>query len=364
MTVNNFKMIRRLVYLIKRWNKVFFANHVLTEISMRLGLSHAYGQPIIVHFEPTTYCNATCSMCSRNSTHNANLSKNPKNMSLKTFREMLLKFPYCEDVRMQGLGESLLNPEMLEMIKLCKSRKIRVSLTTNASLLSESMSRELIMSGIDSILFSVDSANAKTFERLRKGIKFSAVIDNIKRFVELRNRLKSKMPFTALTISVSKDNIREIPQLIDIAKSLGVDGVVLRRLLRLGYGPSDIESKKQLELLRSYEHYGKSRGLHVTLLFPEELFSTSKVKKTHCWWLWRAIYLTVDGDVFPCCIFPHHTGIAYGNVMRQSVREIWNNEMYKRLRVHLRSGNLCAPCNACPTTRVLRTKAMPTNKYK
>lgn len=203
----------------------------------------------------------------------------------------------------------------------------------------------------------MDSANAKTFERLRPGIKFLAVMDNIKRFIELRDRLKSKMPFTALTISVSKDNIREIPQLIDLAKSLGVDRVVLRRLLRMGYGPSDIESKKQLELLRNYEQYGKSRGLHVTLLFPEELFSTSKVKKPHCWWLWRAIYLTVDGDVFPCCIFPHHNGRAYGNILRQSVREIWNNKMYKRLRARLRSGSLCDPCNACPTNRDVTYKS-------
>lgn len=141
MTANNFKMMRQLIYLIKKWNGVFFANHVLTEISMRLGLSHAYGQPMMVHFEPTTHCNAACTMCGRNSAHNACLSKNPKNMSLETFRETLLKFPYCENVRMQGFGESLLNPEIVEMIKLCKSKKIRVSLTTNASLLSGGMSR-------------------------------------------------------------------------------------------------------------------------------------------------------------------------------------------------------------------------------
>lgn len=345
-----YQITKKIVYLTRERGVKFCLNLIALEISNRLELSRVYGQPKHAQIEITTHCNLHCPMCSRTVWDNHNFLKNPKHMSFQDFKKIVIKLPYCESINLQGAGESLLNPDLVNMVRFCKKNNIRTYLITNASVLSEQLSRNLILSGLGEIYFSLDSANAKSFRKIRVGAEFSKVIDNIRRFVKLKSQLNSKTPFIGVRVSVFKENIYEIPRILELANHLGIRHVTLKNMIKTSTWPTPINvlSKKQRYLLKKFRDYGRDLGMHVYIAFP--LLITGK-KRVKCWKAWKSVYITVDGGVLPCCLFPSGRRVAYGNILKQDFKEIWNNAMYKSLRERLRNRNLYPVCEICAWTR-------------
>ena len=78
-----------------------------------------YAYPFIrnIQIEPTKYCNMACPMCP-----NSYMKENEKgNMSYVDFIKIIKQFPFITTVRLQGLGESFLNPDIYKMIKYFKN---------------------------------------------------------------------------------------------------------------------------------------------------------------------------------------------------------------------------------------------------
>ncbi|MDP2660056.1 MAG: SPASM domain-containing protein, partial [Dehalococcoidia bacterium] len=48
-----------------------------------------------------------------------------------------------------------------------------------------------------------------------------------------------------------------------------------------------------------------------------------------CFWLWHAMVIGWDGEVFPCCLWAH---FDIGNAIQTSSKEIWRGERYRGLR--------------------------------
>src|SRR5260221_5729804 len=84
-------------------------------------------------------------------------------------------------------GEPLLHKEIVEFVRIAKDAGIiDVKLNTNATGLSERIARGLLDVGLDTLVFSVDSAVREQFEKIRIGAKFDQVVANIQRFNEIR----------------------------------------------------------------------------------------------------------------------------------------------------------------------------------
>lgn len=334
--------IKHFFHLAKNRGSMYMTNYFLAETSNKLELSHNYGQPINAQIEVTTYCNAGCVMCPRTYMHSRGI-RSPKHMILQDFKKIIFMLPYCESIRLYGGGEPLLNPDIIDIIKFCKEKKIRIGTTTSAAALSKSTSRELILHKLDHISFSIDSPNKQTFNRLRKGVKFRTVIKNIKMFVKLVDELKSDTPFIMTKTVVSKENINEIIPLLKLIKSLGIRNVLLQGM----GGPWNNKFmilSEDLPLLEEYKKYGKSIGLNVSLAFS----SPPKAVKIKCWKLWKSVYIRVDGSVSPCCFMPLHN---CGNVLMEDFNRIWNGKEYRCLRKKLRNGNHPLHCIQCVHTR-------------
>lgn len=65
------------------------------------------------------------------------------------------------------------------------------------------------------------------------------------------------------------------------------------------------------------------------------------------WWcdfLWNRSYVSVEGDVRPCCVYG---APKVGNVQVQPFDEIWNNELYRALRQHLVAKRPVLACRGC-----------------
>jgi radical SAM protein with 4Fe4S-binding SPASM domain len=61
--------------------------------------------------------------------------------------------------------------------------------------------------------------------------------------------------------------------------------------------------------------------------------------------------VTVHGNVLPCCIAPwiteHYAGIILGNLLRQSLAEIWWGDRYLTFREDVQTATPPEPCRGC-----------------
>ena len=94
-------------------------------------------------------------------------------------------------IRVTGTGKPLLHPNIINLIKYAKQKGCRVSMITNGSLLSHDKAKLLLDYGIDGIEFSVDAMSKVTYEKIRKGLKFEKLIDNISYLRKLRDEMNS-----------------------------------------------------------------------------------------------------------------------------------------------------------------------------
>lgn len=128
------------------------------------------GYPINLDIEASMACNLRCPMCPRTVRIN---EKDKKLRESAHFDFALYKRLIDEAaeigvyaVKLNWLGEPLMNPRIVDMVKYAKDRGIEdVLMNTNAVLLTEEMSRNLIAAGIDKLFFSFDSPYKDNYEK-------------------------------------------------------------------------------------------------------------------------------------------------------------------------------------------------------
>jgi len=195
--------------------------------------------PSTIWVEPTNRCNARCVHC-RHGYETFGQDMAPD--IYRKVREALL-----DDVKeayLLGYGEPLLAPIFNEMFDECRRRGIRVMTVTNGILLnSEEAVAKVVREGA-LLVVSIDGARAETFERIRRGVKWTRMIetlDRIKRAAETGKRVARRGPpesqeaqeaqgaaghFTLrFNFVPMKQNIAELPDLVRLAAKYGASEI-------------------------------------------------------------------------------------------------------------------------------------------
>jgi len=72
---------------------------------------------------------------------------------------------------------------------------------------------------------------------------------------------------------------------------------------------------------------------------------------SHCRRPWMLVYVTVHGNVLPCCISPWvadpYEGIILGNLFEQRLEDIWWGRGYEAFRAALLTEAPPQPCRGC-----------------
>ncbi|MBN1938929.1 MAG: radical SAM protein, partial [Candidatus Aminicenantes bacterium] len=145
--------------------------------------------PIRLWIEPTSVCNLACVMCP-----NKDLPKEQKGfMDLGLFKKIVDEAKdFVFDVHLLHRGESLIHPEFFEMVRYAHDAGIVTRFHTNGTLLTEDKARKLIASRLDQFAFSFDGFDAETYESIRVNAKFEKTVQNIIRFLEIKQELGAK----------------------------------------------------------------------------------------------------------------------------------------------------------------------------
>jgi MoaA/NifB/PqqE/SkfB family radical SAM enzyme len=124
-------------------------------------------------------------------------------------------------------GEPLLRPEVFDAARLFRARGLMLHLLTSGVLLERFAER--VVEQFSRVIVSLDAASAPLYERIR-GVDALATVG---RGVTRVRRLAPDLPLSARA-TLHRANFRELPRLIDHARSLGLD--------RISFLPADISS--------------------------------------------------------------------------------------------------------------------------
>ncbi|HAJ27398.1 MAG TPA: hypothetical protein DCG53_09185 [Syntrophus sp. (in: bacteria)] len=273
-------------------------------------------------------CNASCIMCSIHSS-----SQRPQLMSQEMFVNIVNKLiPYRESIEylnIVGLGEAILDPNVFVKIGVAKDAGFRqVSLPTNGGMLDKRRASKLLDTGIDIVIFSIDSLRKDRFEQIRQGLSFQRVIDNIQMFIRLRNEGKY-----ATTICV-----RMIEQ--------------------------ELNEDEWQEYTDYWSQYLTLTRGDMVLRFPRHNWADAECiipKSVSCPYIFDRITINASGKIQFCCIDVDASFYKLGSAFDEDPVDIFNGDVFRDARALMNKGRIndlerCSRCDV-PLKRLHRDKA-------
>ncbi len=158
-------------------------------------------------------------------------------MTLTMFRSLVDEAPGLRELTLQGIGEPLLAPNLVDMIRYAKARGVRVAVDTNATLLYRDRAEELVEAGLDRLNVSLDGADPQGFDGAPDGAHFGPVLENLAGLVAARRAAQRGTPAVLVLFVATPQNIAQLPDMVALLGGIGVGEVRVRhassRLARL-----------------------------------------------------------------------------------------------------------------------------------
>ena len=133
--------------------------------------------------------------------------------------------PYLYDLYLYNWGEPLLNKEIFNMVKYSKRFNIRVIISTNLKYFNDKICSELLESGLDELIVSLDGASQASVSKYQTGNNFNEVIDNLKSLVDRKKKLKVNTLKITWRFLVNSYNEGEIRQAKILSQQIGLDKI-------------------------------------------------------------------------------------------------------------------------------------------
>jgi MoaA/NifB/PqqE/SkfB family radical SAM enzyme len=232
------------------------------------------------------------------------------------------------------MNDPLLRKDIIKFIEYAKKAGILdIYLSTNGSLLTEKIIRELINSGLTRLQVSIDATTKETFNKIRQGGNFDAVIANTLNFIKIRNDLKVELPTLRVNFVKTDLNKHEFDDFIKLWSDKA-DCIGLQDLVNIMKPTKDQISSKKFTCAQPFYH----------------------------------LTVRYDGSVLPCCTFfaaklpiaklstdkkisseKNLHEIDTTKLPTQKVKEVWNGSLINSLRdMHLKGewfrNEVCKEC--------------------
>ncbi len=296
--------------------------------------------PTAMQIETSSICNFRCPSCPLAL---PSYDRPEKHLSVEQLHKILDAFPTVKKIELQGIGEVFLNPCILDIIEAATKRGIEVHTFSNASMIERETAYAAVRSGLKLINFSMDGADEPTFRKLRKGGTLRRYRRCVTSLLEAKRALGSETPHIGIMTVLSKRNLKQIPKMLAIAEELGVETIIFTKINAV----PDPELKKlclgdeERDWIKTLPPY--KGNVEVVWAYND----WTKQERMDCYWPRHMTYVTVEGDVTPCCNYYDSRELSFGNVFEEDGAAIWNNEAYRQFRVRLMAGDLPDRCKTC-----------------
>jgi MoaA/NifB/PqqE/SkfB family radical SAM enzyme len=319
--------------------------------------------PTALQVEVTSACNLRCAMCLVR--YRPPVNKVDGAMDPALLRRLLDELPDLNRLTLQGLGEPLLHPQLLELITYAHGRGIMVGFNTNATLLTRPKADALVEAGLDWLHVSLDGARAETYEAIRDGARWPVVVRNLAGLVAARRDAGTDTPDIRVVFVAMRRNIADLPCLVRLLADIGLAEL---RVQGLSHDFADTDPAGSYAEIREYAH---DQALGADDPAVEAAFSAAQEAAVEhgirlrlpsagpdpaldgpgCTWPWDSAYVTSAGVVQPCCMVMGDDRVALGRLTEESFAAIWSGPSYVDFRRRLRDGPAPAVCQGCALYR-------------
>ena len=314
-------------------------------------------RPLHLLVEVTSKCNLSCKMC--------NVHYDTK--SGITIPDALLEGTFelarsAKTVSPFGLGEPLLHPRIVEIVGKYKSMGLSVGFTTNGMLLSEKISRGLIINGLDQLAISIDAAEPVLFSEIRRGADLKRISENIMALNRLKRSLQSKSPALALSVVAQASNLHQLPQIIQLADKWDIRFLTyvpvtahkhISEIQHEALGPLFPRGK---EIIERCHRDAEMRGIKIDTQRVDYVLNGSDWEEvygetTPCPEPFRFMVIRANGDIFPCCNWDLNKPVAKisvsGELSVTDLENAWHDAQWEALRGRIVLRDYPEACKTC-----------------
>lgn len=382
----------------KNWGVVKKINQIKLELNYLMKEINLDTYPSTLQMESTSFCNARCIMCS----HLYAGNDGARDISDELLGQIEPVLPYVETIILHGNGEPFLSKNFEKSMELYEKYRIKLTTNTNLSILNEKIIRRINRS-FHSIYVSCDACEKAAYEQIRKNLSFETFVENAKRLCRCCPDVCKNM-----VCVVMRQNLDQMAEMVRFAAELGFSSLIF---LDMGpnvfvNNEMDRAAEYPYSLTAQIEKamdYGTRLGIEV--IFPENYLEISKkykyptkqdirterermfsrpfyytdeeVQQMHdyaerfvgdqyrlyedmaecswednifscsgiCEWCMEKTYLDIRGNVYVCCI---NSSYLLGNIFDVTdFSELWNNEIYTKIRRSFYQHRLPGFCNNC-----------------
>ena len=262
-------------------------------------------------------------------------------------------------------GEPLLREDIFELASFAREQGIRTALSTNGTLISEDMAREIKNASFAEVGISLDGIGDKNDKFRRKNGAYKAALQGIRNCIALGLRV-------SLRLTITLSNYMEIPAIFDLVEREGVKRVCFYHLVYVGRGSelstedlSHSQTRATFDLIcdRTVDLY--ERGMPKEVLTVDNhtdgVYLYLKLRKQDPARAEKVLALLRDnggnnsgirigavdelGNVHADQFWQHH---SFGNVRQRKFGDIWLDTSEQLMRgLKNRKGELKGRCAKC-----------------
>lgn len=297
------------------------------------GKSHIWHTPTFLSVEPANYCNLKCPECP---VGNRNINKKAAQLNLDIYQKIMDEIASnLHVINLYFQGEPLFAQHFCEMVNYAKQHNLYTITSTNAQLLTNQLAKDIVESGLDKIIVSIDGITQASYEKYRQNGNLQKAIDGI-RFLDFwKKQLHRNTPIIEIQCLRLKSNEQDWRALKKTYRTWG--GNMLR--------------------FKTAQFYNYENG---NILMPEEKYSRYARQKdgkyrikyklyNHCLRLWNGAVIDANANVLPCC-FDKYAEYKFGNAAHTHFITCWHSKEATAFRNKVltqRSGiNICTNCNS------------------
>ncbi len=295
---------------------------------------HRSTTPTVFNVETTNYCNMTCIMCPRTTLMTrkniwiddtvfervldqitplatADLEdfwtfvRDRWNVRYENPDENAFYFHVVSRcLILHGYGEPLLDKRIVQRVQACTDRGIPTYFSCVPANITVARCRAVMEAGLTVLKFSLDGLNDELQKKIRgKRNNFTKAFDTILEILEMKKRegLETVIVPTMIALSDDEDARAMHRQFLDLWTGKDVFAYVKSQDNRWYFEENDAAENRS--------HY----------------------ESQYCEFPWTSLTVMADGNVVPCTQ-DYDVEMVLGNVMEESLVDIWNGETYRNLR--------------------------------
>ena len=288
--------------------------------------------PKVVRIEPSAKCNLACSHCPTGTV------EMPRDLMSETIFQKILNeikknISLIKVVVLYHGGEPLLNKNFYRMASSVRnlSNSIKIKTVTNGMVLNNKNCIQLIECGIDEIEISLDGSSSEESDEVRVKSKAPTIINNIKKLIEIRDQQKSNLNIciTSTQFLRSKSDVNNPDKLVSKTPTW------IMSLFK-----NSVKYKSNLAMKWPHMNVGKQY----------DLAKAMGLDKNFCDHTINTITIRANGNIVPCC-YDLTSKMIMGNIMNDTLVNIFNNQNYKNLRNSISDKKYISACKNCNTVR-------------